>query len=98
MVSVRTHRLAILAGFFVLAAGCSVEKMLAGQFSEAIFCPLDRVTVTKRPPEPPPEIAADPERLKLYMNRSEQVYLARGCGKEHVYVVSSRPDRHERRY
>lgn len=83
---VGSQHLAPLAGFLILAAGCGAQSVVANRFSEQAACPRSRVTVTQHPFHPPPEIAADPERLKIYINEQVPVFQARGCDTERFYM------------
>jgi hypothetical protein len=94
----------------VLLSGCATLDLGTGAkhiFSREMFCPEGRVTVQPKPdtaphvllgvPEaPPPEVAADPERLKLWQQRvddqaqalddSAATYELDGCGAQALYV------------
>jgi hypothetical protein len=66
------------------------------QFSEEVFCPVGRVTVTRglEMPTPPPRIEADPERLAMWQQAFErkmsgtarQRVVAVGCGEQITYA------------
>jgi len=92
----------------VIAAGIDVAscvpaaREVTSTFVASASCPADRVTVTQldtRPetgtpgPEPPPEIAADPERAAIYRQThpgkwvdAHRTFAAEGCGQREVYV------------
>lgn len=98
-------RLAIafaLGGLGLAIGGCAQEtEILAGarwQFAKQISCPEDRVTANVDPQSaaqdarpPPPEVAADPDRLAMYDKQAEaEAVLGRwvvvtGCGQEARY-------------
>ena len=86
------------------AAGCvGRDGQARAQFSLDVACPEDRIAVTPvvrraaTPPEPPPEVAADPARLRLWRERDAMrdatpwgfSYVAvHGCGQKRVYLCS----------
>jgi len=62
---------------FVVACAPAYSHTAATTFSSASSCPVDRETVA---PDPPPaEIAADPERAKVW-SENHHVYTVTGCG------------------
>ena len=84
----------VLAFACALAAtGCySLQSGAKAQFVQDTACPADRVTVTPGAPyarTPPPEVAADPERLRLWrqidaQKRAHDAFThfdVAGCGK-----------------
>ncbi len=100
----------IVAALVALSgAGCvSREAQTRAQFSSEVTCPESRVAVAQQillttPTAPPPEIAADPERLQMWRERDEarravdrekQYFSAQGCGQRriyHCYYCVSRP-------
>src|SRR4051794_13412217 len=95
----------LVLGLFLV--GCRNDETMARErFTELFTCPEDRITVTPRkdlaavdlvirPAAPPPEIAADAERLALWKEKAahdaadyehDTVVEARGCGHEVVYI------------
>src|SRR5262245_42827573 len=85
-------RRVLLIGLLAGAVGCSAQRIAVNQFSEEFSCPGNRITVSERPPQPPPDIAADPERLKLYKETHPREFLVRGCNTERKILVSTRRD------
>ena len=98
--------LVLLLGMGV--TGCkSLAKGATEEFAADFTCPADRVEVRPRtdiqpndlrrqkPPAPPADVAADPERLALFLeqqkkkadaaNRLCEVFEARGCGNQVLY-------------
>jgi hypothetical protein len=88
-------------------AGCAVSRhdWARDKFAQDLACPPDRVSVVKRPdlrspprlPAPPPDVAADPDRLaywnKLHASeveatqkaaRNTQVFEVTGCGQQRI--------------
>jgi hypothetical protein len=98
----------LAAGLLVLGVtGCkSVTKGAKEHFSQDFTCPMDRVEVRERPDirpsdlepalAPPKDIAADPQRLKMwqaqqdesraYANSSDTMLEARGCDHQTLYA------------
>jgi hypothetical protein len=76
-----------------------LETGARAQFSLDVTCPEHRVAVSSvrlqaSASEPPPVIAADRERLRMWEERDQrrradekkkQYFLARGCGEERTY-------------
>ncbi len=86
MTTARSLRIVLMSGFLVGGAGCGAQSVVASRFSQQYSCPRSRVTVTQRPSQPPPDIAADPERLKLYQKEQVPVFQATGCDTERFYM------------
>jgi len=104
-----TLRLAFASTIALVAlAGCqSLSDGAKETFSQENTCPADRVEVRERPElkassfttgtsQPPADIAADPERLKMWQkeqrerlerndNNGHKYAQARGCGKTVLY-------------
>jgi membrane-associated protease RseP (regulator of RpoE activity) len=75
----------------------------AGQFSQSIQCPIDRVSVSFEavaPNPPAPDVAADPARLAMYNQQiaAELAMLrmvnASGCGHAAMFRCAVRDTRH----
>jgi hypothetical protein len=67
--------LLLAAALSACAPGFSEEA--ATTFASAYSCPLDRETVVHV--QPPAEIAADPDRAKVW-NEHHHIYTVTGCG------------------
>jgi len=69
----------VLVVVVVALAACApaYSHTAATTFASATSCPVDRETVAHDPP--PAEIAADPERAKVW-NENHHVYTVTGCG------------------
>ena len=91
----------------LLLAGCkSKEQGAREHFSKDLTCPEDRVEVRERADvkasawmrveTPPADVAADPERLKMwqakqderrsYEESSDAIFEAKGCGAQKLYA------------
>jgi hypothetical protein len=96
-----------LSSALVLTACQSLEDGAKAEFSSQFTCPLERIEararpdlkpsqVEREPSRPSPEIAADPERLKIFqqkqaeldanVDRADSVVEARGCGHTVLYT------------
>ena len=62
-------------------AGCSSSRLYSSaatdQFEAQYACPSERQSIVAQPP--PPEIAADPQRVELWRD-GHHVYTIAGCG------------------
>lgn len=92
---------AVIALPLGLACAACVSRVSGArtQFSGDLTCPEDRVAVSPRvavaiPLEPPPDVAADPERRWMWEDKnaarrnaeSEKTYfVAEGCGQSRIY-------------
>ncbi len=75
----------------VASAGCA-ESEVKSRFVAAAACPAERTAVREigcPPPQaPPPEIAADAQRLAVYRDAHacrRRLFEAEGCGERRVY-------------
>ncbi len=104
---------AFLALSFVCFAGCSKETGAREKFSQEFTCPEDQVEVRERKElkpsmlrvksPPPPEIASDPARLRLYKEQQAEsdegadtlgdIFEARGCDKQSLYACRIRSNK-----
>ena len=103
----------------MLAVACQgYEGGAREQFATQFTCPGDRVEVRPRPdlkpqdvqypnrPPPPPEIKADPERLKIWQAGEDktlanagtfcELWEGRGCGHQTLFCCH-RPQKHANR-
>jgi hypothetical protein len=100
-----THRLLLTAALMTLPACQSLADGAKKTFSRSNSCPVDRVEVRERPDllpssfqsqgTPPADIAADPERRKLWLQQREKmatafdgtltIVEAHGCGRDTFY-------------
>ena len=82
----------------VATMGCAAWEVKRRFVIDGV-CPSDRVTVTQAgvvtagpPPPAPPEIAADPERLAIYYEKTrnpdegDRIFIAEGCGERRWYT------------
>lgn len=106
------------AGAMVLG-GCGYASMVRKDFVRTYACPEERTVVVARddlraplatpitPAQPPPEVAADPERMRLWQARVDAerqasiaksdertVYEARGCNEQLFYQCGLMPTMH----
>jgi hypothetical protein len=68
-----------IALFALATAACTpaYSHTAASTFASAYSCPLERETVVQV--QPPADIAADPERAKVW-NEHHHIYAVTGCG------------------
>jgi hypothetical protein len=96
----------LLLSIVALVSGCSDSGLAKETFAASQVCPEERVTATvrkdldpidlmTRPEKPPPEIAADVQRLELWNQQRKSrssdwegkaVVQVRGCDVEKFYV------------
>ena len=65
-------------------------------FSQVFFCPVERIVVApSAPAAPPPDIAADPQRLALWQASHGETshFVVEGCGKRLTYKCQFQPGR-----
>lgn len=85
----------------VLSGGCSFIGDARSEFGRLHSCPDDRITAEPHAapplPDPPPDIAADPERLRIRRSQQEDAqsinryFAVQGCGySEIVFCWSDR--------
>ena len=103
----------LAAALLAIGSGCGVRASEVREvFAEDNNCPEDRVEVKKRSDlsawsvstgglvkKPPPDVAADPERLAMWQKKRKQlqknsernswVFEARGCGQEAILVCGT---------
>jgi hypothetical protein len=92
----RCHRLLPSLACAAFCTGCTASLLATARdtFSGWYSCPADQVRVTDRGADndvPPPEVAQDPERLRLWKDRhsggpARELYEVEGCGHRRVYV------------
>ena len=80
---------------FCLGCAASLPDAARSAFSENFTCPPDRIKVTEVPPQyppPSPDIASDPERLRMWqegtVNKVEKTFRwfnVEGCGAKTLY-------------
>jgi hypothetical protein len=81
--------------------GCDSFELAARRaFAYSKTCPMSRVTAANHAPvipAPPPDVAADAERLAMWKQTQEQQYAgsyfwtATGCGADALYVCQKAP-------
>ena len=97
----RLSWIVLLLPVLACSQGCITSRITGArtQFSQDATCPEDRVAVRETPlvltpVEPPPDVAADPQRLAMWQARdaeqrrakqSDRYYVVSGCGASHVY-------------
>ncbi len=101
----RIARLGTLVAAVGQVACQSLSDGAKETFSKSFTCPIDRVEVRARPElhpsdwfkprKPPTDIAADPERLKMWQAEQDKlrtvwdpyhsIYEARGCGHQSLF-------------
>ncbi len=63
-------------------------------FSRVFFCPVDRIVATPiTPAAPPPDVAADPQRLTLWQASHAETshVVVEGCGQRLTYTCQLQP-------
>jgi hypothetical protein len=76
-----------LAGCAATGQYRSSQDAARAEFVKDASCPADRASVAHPASAPPPDVAADPDRLRIWKAEAEKsrVYSAQGCGQERTY-------------